>query len=76
MTGLGKHLQAARRAKRLTQAQVAAQLYLHRTTYAKYETDRITPPVATLCAIAALLEIPLDLLLKQCPPTRKEKYHE
>lgn len=63
MLGLGNTLKTARKAKGLTQQDVADRLGVHRTTYTKYETNVAEPSLALLRELAVLLEVSADELL-------------
>ena len=63
MNGLEKRLKALRKAKKMTQGQVADALGLQRSTYTKYETGRSEPTLNTVCKLAALFSVTVDELL-------------
>ena len=63
MHKLSEELYARRKEKSLTQAKIAARLSVHRTTYVKYETGAVDPPLDTLCRLADVLECTTDALL-------------
>ncbi|MBQ4612360.1 MAG: helix-turn-helix transcriptional regulator [Clostridia bacterium] len=67
MKGFGARLKAARKAKGLTQEQLAEKLHVHRTSCTKYERDLAEPTLETLVQLAAILEVTADSLL--IPPT-------
>lgn len=52
-----------RKKARLTQADVADALNLHRTAYTKYETDKASPDQACLLVLAELFHVTVDFLL-------------
>ena len=56
-------LRMLRKKARLTQADVADALNLHRTAYTKYETDRACPDQACLLILADLFHVTVDFLL-------------
>lgn len=56
-------LRMLRKNARLTQADVAEVLNLHRTAYTKYETDKACPDQACLLALARLFGVTADFLL-------------
>ena len=60
-------LMMLRRQAHLTQKEVADHLRLHRTTYTKYETDKATPDMTCLLALANLFGVSVDFLLGQDP---------
>ncbi len=61
--------------KDLTQAQMAAYLNIHQTTYSDYEIGNLNIPVAVLSRIADLFETSIDYLVdrtdEQKPYLRK-----
>lgn len=63
MNGLEKRLKTLRKAKKLTQGQVADVLGLQRTTYTKYETGKSEPSLETVCRLAGLFSVTVDELL-------------
>lgn len=65
MIGIGEKLKTARLKKGLTQAQVAAHLNVHRTTYTKYERGQVELPLSLLRKVTTLLEISVDELLDE-----------
>ena len=60
----GDNLKRARKAKGLTQQQVADHIHIHRTTYTKYETQSVEPPFPVLRLLADFLQVSVDDLLK------------
>ncbi len=52
-----------RKARNLTQDQVANYLNVQRTTYTRYETGTNKPDYETLCKLATYFQVSLDLLL-------------
>lgn len=69
-TMLGAQLKKYRRAKGLTQQNVADQLHIRRQTYSNYERDVRTPDAKMLAALAALYDISINDLL--CADTLKD----
>ena len=63
MERLAKELYCRRKALGWTQDAMAARLSVHRTTYAKYETGTVDPPLDTLCRLADALGCTTDALL-------------
>ncbi len=51
----------------LTQAQMAAHLYLHKTTYVRYETGQRELPFQVAIALADFHHVTLDYLAGRCP---------
>ena len=60
---LGEYLLAWRLENGYTQRQMADWLSVHRTSYTKYETGVIDPPLATLCRMADIVGCTTDALL-------------
>lgn len=56
-------LRRIRRARRLTQRELAEKIGVGEMTYVRYETGRITPGVDKLKALAEVLEVPVAELL-------------
>ena len=59
-----KNLKLARKAKKLTQQQVADHIMVHRTTYTKYETQNVQPSFEHLCMLSELLGVSTQELLR------------
>ena len=63
MEGFAQRLRAARERKGVTQAWMAKKLNIHRTSYTKYETTSVEPPLSVFREIVRLLDVdPKDLL--------------
>lgn len=60
-------LRTLRKQAKMTQADVAQALNLHRTAYTKYETDKASPDYNCLLAIAELFHVTADHLLGNDP---------
>ena len=63
MKVLGDRLLKWRLEKGYTQRQMAEWLSVHRTSYTKYETGVIDPPLVTLCRMADIVGCTTDALL-------------
>ena len=63
MEDLGRVLLKWRLENGYTQRQVADWLSVHRTSYTKYETGVIDPPLVTLCRMADIVGCTTDALL-------------
>ncbi len=63
MKQLADCLRRWRKTHRYTQQQMAEFLAVHRTTYTKYETDTVDPPLDILCRMADVLDCTTDCLL-------------
>ena len=63
MRHFANKLKAARKRAGKTQAWIAQQLNVHRTTYTKYETGQAEPPLDVFYALVKLLDVdPMELL--------------
>lgn len=60
---LPERLKVLRNNNNYSQAYIAQKLNISRQTYSHYETGRITPPVDSLCALAEIYNISVDVLL-------------
>lgn len=60
---LPERLKEKRKAKGLTQAEIAEKLKISRTAYAMYESGGNTPPVEVLKEIADIFETSVDYLI-------------
>ena len=65
---LGRRLAQFRQEAGLTQQAVAAQLGVAQQTLAHYEVGRLRVPVALVPTLAALFDVPTDVLLGVAPP--------
>lgn len=70
---MGKRIQQLRRAKRLTQEQMAAALGVTGAAVSKWETDAAMPDIAMLCPLARLLGTTVDVLLDFRPALEQEE---
>jgi len=68
MASLGERLAALRRAKGLTQAEIAKKLNMGQSTIAMYEKNRRTPDAQTLRRLADFFEVSVDYLLGRMDP--------
>lgn len=59
----GMRLMSLRKARNLTQGQMAEQLQMNRSTYTCYEIGTSMPNVTTMCAIADIFNVTLDYLM-------------
>ena len=62
MYDFGCVLKKLRRERGLTQKQLGSRLNLSEATISKYESNTAAPPFETMRAIAAVLDVSLDLL--------------
>ncbi|WP_225048469.1 helix-turn-helix transcriptional regulator [Lacticaseibacillus kribbianus] len=62
---IGERLKKARAAAALTQAQVAAEVHVTRTTISNWETGRSYPDIASLLTLSNLYGLSLDTLIKE-----------
>lgn len=58
-----KNLILARKAKKMTQKDVADILGIDRTTYGKYETGDSNPPTSTIAELCSIFQVSSDYLL-------------
>ena len=63
-TGLGAQIAALRRAKGLTQGQLAEAVGVSPPAVSKWETDKSCPDIALLCPLARALGTDVDTLLQ------------
>ena len=59
----GNRLRQMRKAKGYSQQQIADLVGVHRTTYTRYESGAVEPPLDTLCRMADLMGCTTDELL-------------
>ena len=59
----GKILKRLRKSKGVTQQEIACELNVDRSTYAKYETSQSQPNFDTLIRIADYFDVSIDYLL-------------
>jgi len=73
MRDISKNISAARKAKNLTQDELAARLFVTRQTVSNYETGKSRPDIDMLMSIAAALDTDINTLLygKQKDPKTK-----
>lgn len=62
---IGKNIKAARRAKGMTQSQLAAAAGTCEKMIWEYETDRVNPQLETAALLAGALGITLDEMIKR-----------
>ena len=67
---IGSNIKQFRRAKKLTQKQVAASLGVSYQAVSKWETNANTPNLALLPALAALFGVSIDLLFENMGGTK------
>lgn len=58
-------LQELRKAKKLSQKEVAAKLGIPATTYNTYESGRTEPPIEILVRLSYLYQMPVDLIVQR-----------
>ncbi len=63
METIGKRIKELRKEQSLTQIDFANALHIDKSTIAKYETDKATPSVQMLVAIAKFFNVSTDYLL-------------
>ena len=71
-----EHLRALREDRDLSQADMAALLHVHQTTYSDYERGNLNIPIASLSALARYFDTSVDYLLdltdQRAPYPRKK----
>jgi len=72
---IGKFLATLRKAKGLTQEEVAEKLNISNKTLSSWETDRTTPDAFTLPAIADLYDVTVDEILRGEKAKSNEQTH-
>ena len=69
MSALSKRLVALRKARGLSQAQVAKAVHVAPRAYQNYEYDEAEPRLSTLIRLADFYRVPLDELVgREVPP--------
>ena len=69
MSALSKRLVALRKARGLSQAQVAKAVHVAPRAYQNYEYDEAEPRLSTLIRLADFYRVPLDTLVgREVPP--------
>ena len=58
-------LQELRKAKKLSQKEVAGQLNIPATTYNTYESGRTEPPIEILVRLSYLYKVPVDIIVQR-----------
>lgn len=71
----GSRLKEARKAKKLTQSEVASKLGIDDTTISKYENDKSEPDNETLKKLSALYECSIDHLMGKPKQSVDEEKH-
>ena len=69
---LGERIALLRRARGLSQAELARRLQISASAMGMYEQGRREPAVQTLVALARELEVTTDFLLTGCAPSGQE----
>ncbi len=67
---------AARKARKLTQAELADILKVHRTALTKYETGAIDIPGRVLTRMAIFFDLPMEDLYAKEPPALVEEQED
>jgi len=62
-TTFGKRLTEVRKAKKLSQDEIAKKIDVHGAVIGRYERDEVKPSIETAAAIAEALEVSLDYLV-------------
>ena len=62
---IGTNIKIFRKARNLSQSQLAERLWIDRSSLSGYEIGKRTPDIYMLCRIADELDLPLDVLVWQ-----------
>lgn len=62
---LGKNIQALRKAKHMTQSELAEKLMVSRQAVSKWESDFNEPDIKTLIALSQIFQVSIDELVKE-----------
>lgn len=60
---LGQNIKSFRKARNMSQSQLAEKLWIDRSSLSSYEIGKRTPDIYMLCRIADELDLPLDVLV-------------
>lgn len=60
---IGINIKTFRKARNLSQSQLAERLWIDRSSLSGYEIGKRTPDIYMLCRIADELDLPLDVLV-------------
>ncbi|MCI9270704.1 MAG: helix-turn-helix transcriptional regulator [Dorea sp.] len=60
---IGTNIKIFRKARNLSQSQLAERLWIDRSSLSGYEIGKRTPDIYMLCRIADELDLPLDVLV-------------
>ena len=75
METFGQRLRRARKAKGWTQERVARELRVDRTTYCKYETGKVEPPITLCFHLCVVLGLTPNALMgwEEAPPVMEKE---
>jgi transcriptional regulator with XRE-family HTH domain len=73
---LGENLQKARLAQKLTQEEVAKELYFSRQAISRWESNKTEPNFETLIALAELYESDLSAFAQGIEPQKKKETYQ
>lgn len=62
---LASRMRSLRKARKLTQGDVASQLHIERQTYCNYENNTRTPPLETVILLAEFYHVTVDYLVRE-----------
>lgn len=62
---LASRMRSLRKARHLTQGDVASQLHIERQTYCNYENSTRTPPLETVISLAEFYQVTVDYLVRE-----------
>lgn len=64
---LGEKLRKLRKEKGVNQTEVATKTGIDRTSYSKYETGRVLPPISAIIKLADYYNVSIDYLCNRSP---------
>ena len=62
---LASRMRSLRKARNLTQGDVASQLHIERQTYCNYENSTRTPPLEMVISLAEFYHVTVDYLVRE-----------
>ena len=71
---IAERIRQIRKTKGLTLEQLGKKIGISRGMLSRLETNRSSPPIATLAKIAQGLEVPISLFFEESGSTTKQKY--
>ena len=68
LSGIGNQIEKARTRRNLSQREVTDKANFSASLLAKFESGETIPSLDSLCRLAEIFDIPLDLFLQDCHP--------